>query len=263
MAHVLALDPRPDVVIVTGDLVEAASPRNMPCCAGCSRRCRCRSISFPATTMRASRCARPSPTRAICPATGFLQYAVEDRPVRLIALDTLVAGQGPRRAVRRAAGLARGAARRKRQADDALHASSAVRLRHRRLRRHRGCSEGGERLAELVRRHGNVERVMCGHVHRPIQVRWAGTMASIAPSTAHQATLDLHEQRAAVHDDGAAGDRASPVAAGQRAGDARELHRNLRRPGAVPHDAMTVAQSQPSAARAGASKACSSGWARA
>ena len=34
---------------------------------------------------------------------------------------------------------------------------------------------------------------MCGHVHRPIQVRWAGTMASIAPSTAHQATLDLHE----------------------------------------------------------------------
>ena len=53
--------------------------------------------------------------------------------------------------------------------------------------------QGGPRLAELVRRHGNVERVMCGHVHRPIQVRWAGTMASIAPSTAHQATLDLRE----------------------------------------------------------------------
>jgi 3',5'-cyclic-AMP phosphodiesterase len=34
---------------------------------------------------------------------------------------------------------------------------------------------------------------MCGHVHRPIQLRWAGTMASIAPSTAHQATLDLRE----------------------------------------------------------------------
>jgi hypothetical protein len=30
-------------------------------------------------------------------------------------------------------------------------------------------------------------------VHRPIQVRWAGTMASIAPSTAHQASLDLRE----------------------------------------------------------------------
>jgi len=32
---------------------------------------------------------------------------------------------------------------------------------------------------------------MCGHVHRPIHVRWAGTMASTAPSTAHQAMLDL------------------------------------------------------------------------
>ena len=42
-------------------------------------------------------------------------------------------------------------------------------------------NEGGERLAAIVRRHGHVERVMCGHVHRPIQVRWAGTMASIAP----------------------------------------------------------------------------------
>ena len=54
--------------------------------------------------------------------------------------------------------------------------------------------EGADRFAEIVRRHDNVERVLCGHVHRPIQVRWAGTMASIAPSTAHQATLDLHEK---------------------------------------------------------------------
>jgi 3',5'-cyclic AMP phosphodiesterase CpdA len=54
-------------------------------------------------------------------------------------------------------------------------------------------NEGGERLADIVRKYDNVERVICGHVHRPIQVRWAGTMASIAASTAHQATLDLHD----------------------------------------------------------------------
>ena len=56
--------------------------------------------------------------------------------------------------------------------------------------------EGDDRLAALVGLHSNVERATCGHVHRPIQVRWAGTMASIAPSTAHQATLDLHEHSA-------------------------------------------------------------------
>jgi len=32
---------------------------------------------------------------------------------------------------------------------------------------------------------------VCGHHHRPITVRWAGTIGSVAPSTAHQVTLDL------------------------------------------------------------------------
>jgi len=58
---------------------------------------------------------------------------------------------------------------------------------------HMRLQEGERRLAELVSQSGNVERAVCGHVHRPIQVRWAGTMASIAPSTAHQATLDLQD----------------------------------------------------------------------
>ena len=52
-------------------------------------------------------------------------------------------------------------------------------------------NEGGERLAEIVRAHRQVERVLCGHVHRPIHKLWAGTLASLAPSTAHQAALDL------------------------------------------------------------------------
>ena len=57
---------------------------------------------------------------------------------------------------------------------------------------HARLQEGDARLAELVRNSGNVERAICARDgHRPIQVRWAGTMASIAPSTAHQATLDL------------------------------------------------------------------------
>ena len=50
---------------------------------------------------------------------------------------------------------------------------------------------GAEALAAVIARHGQVERVLCGHVHRPVTLRWAGTVASIAPSVAHQVALDL------------------------------------------------------------------------
>ena len=46
-------------------------------------------------------------------------------------------------------------------------------------------------FAEVVRRHPQLERVVCGHLHRPIQARVGGTLASTAPSTAHQVALDL------------------------------------------------------------------------
>jgi len=50
---------------------------------------------------------------------------------------------------------------------------------------------GAAALGRLVERHPRIERILCGHVHRPIQVRWRGTLASTAPSTAHQVVLDL------------------------------------------------------------------------
>ena len=36
-----------------------------------------------------------------------------------------------------------------------------------------------------------VERILCGHLHRAIDRRFAGTVAGTAPSTAHQIRLDL------------------------------------------------------------------------
>jgi 3',5'-cyclic AMP phosphodiesterase CpdA len=53
---------------------------------------------------------------------------------------------------------------------------------------------GGRKMAAVVARHRQVQRVACGHVHRPIQVAWAGTVAATAPSTSHaQVALALAE----------------------------------------------------------------------
>ena len=50
---------------------------------------------------------------------------------------------------------------------------------------------GGERLAGVVARHSQVERIVCGHVHRFMQVRFGGTMLCTAPSTTTSIDLQL------------------------------------------------------------------------
>jgi Icc protein len=193
VAHVLKLDPLPDVVIMTGDLVDGGKPEEYA-----HLRRLLAPLPMPIYVIPGNHDGREALRAAFgdggyLPTAGFLQYAVEDLPVRLIALDTLVEGKGHGELCEERLGWleARLAEQTGKPVMLFMHhppfecgidAFDHARLQH-----------GDRQLADLVRRHGNVERAVCGHVHRPIQVRWAGTMASIAPSTAHQATLDLHE----------------------------------------------------------------------
>src|SRR5262249_159098 len=52
-------------------------------------------------------------------------------------------------------------------------------------------TEGAERFAAIVAAHPNVERILCGHDHRAVETRFAGTLASVAPGVAHQVMFDL------------------------------------------------------------------------
>jgi 3',5'-cyclic-AMP phosphodiesterase len=51
----------------------------------------------------------------------------------------------------------------------------------------------GHRLAEVVSRYPAVERIVCGHVHRLMQLRFAGTLLCTAPSTTTAIALQLSE----------------------------------------------------------------------
>jgi len=193
VAHVLKLDPLPDVVLMTGDLVDGGKPEEYA-----HLRRLIAPLPMPVYVIPGNHDAREALRTSFAdqgyfPASGFLQYTVDNLPIRLIALDTLVEGKGYGALCQeRLAWLeARLAEQTDRPAMLFMHhppfECGIDAFDHARLQ------EGDDRLAELVRKSGNVERAVCGHVHRPIQVRWAGTMASIAPSTAHQATLDLHD----------------------------------------------------------------------
>lgn len=50
---------------------------------------------------------------------------------------------------------------------------------------------GADRLAAWLAAHRNVLALSCGHVHRAAFTSFAGIPASIAPSTAHQIAIDL------------------------------------------------------------------------
>jgi len=55
-------------------------------------------------------------------------------------------------------------------------------------------------FAAIIARHRQVERIICGHHHRPVVAPVAHTIATIAPSVAHQfeLSLDPHHRGAIV-----------------------------------------------------------------
>jgi 3',5'-cyclic AMP phosphodiesterase CpdA len=51
-----------------------------------------------------------------------------------------------------------------------------------------------EALETVIRRHGHVRLVGCGHVHRSVTTLWAGVPCMIAPAPAHAIAMDLRER---------------------------------------------------------------------
>ncbi|MCQ9616163.1 phosphodiesterase [Paenalcaligenes niemegkensis] len=121
----------------------------------------------------------------------FAQFVVPVGPLRLIALDTGEIGLSSGRLCKeRLAWLE------KALADNAEH-PVVIAMHHPpfdTLIGHMdkiGLLEGAPELEALVRQHPNVERIICGHLHRAIDTRFGGTIASTCPAPAHQVCLDL------------------------------------------------------------------------
>lgn len=190
VAALNALVPRPDVVVVTGDLVDHGEPEEYEHFFALLAPLQMPFFVIPGnhdTREPLREAVRPA---GYLPATGFLQYAIEDYPLRIIALDTLVPGQhSGSLCAERLAWLDRTlAAQPERPTVIVMHHPpfpTAITYMD------KYGLENAAALAESVTRHPQVERILCGHLHRAIDRRFAGTVAGTAPATAHQLRLNL------------------------------------------------------------------------
>lgn len=194
---VLELRQRPDAVVFTGDLTDFGRPAEYAHLA--ERLAPLEEAGIPFFLMPGNHDDRAALRRGFgshryLGEAGYLQYTVplgEPGELRLVALDTVHAGHSEGRLC----------AERLQWLDDTLrrHAGEpiVVAMHHppfRTLIGHMdemGLVQGAGELSEILSAHRNVERIVCGHLHRTIYARFAGTVASTAPSPAHQVCLDL------------------------------------------------------------------------
>jgi 3',5'-cyclic AMP phosphodiesterase CpdA len=190
VAALNALVPRPDVAVVTGDLVDHGEPAEYD-----HLRQLLSPLQMPVFVIPGNHDAREPLREAFrgdgyFPAEGYLQYTVEDYPLRLVALDTLIPGQhGGMLCAERLGWLDAALAQQPLRPTAILmhHPPFATGITY--MDNYGFDNAAG--LAEVVGRHPQVERILCGHLHRTIDRRFAGTVAGTAPSTAHQIRLNL------------------------------------------------------------------------
>ena len=189
---VLALRQRPDAVIVTGDLTDFGhieeyenlknllAPLDMPV------------YLMPGNHDHRDHLRKVFADHDYLAADGeFVQFHRRLGPMHLLALDTSVLGEsGGRLCAQRLEWLAD-------RLSELRSEPVVVAMHHppfRTLIGHMdkiGLMEGAAELEALLRRYSNVERVLCGHLHRAIDVRFGGTLASTCPGPAHQVTLNV------------------------------------------------------------------------
>ena len=121
----------------------------------------------------------------------FVHYEVDFRGVRVLALDTLVEGRVEGRLC--PARMAWVRERLSKPDDRPL----IIAMHHPPFRSwidandRWGLVEGAEELGRLVAAQRGGVRILCGHIHRPIQAMWHGAYAAIGGSPAFQIGLDL------------------------------------------------------------------------
>ena len=193
-----ALSPRPDCVLITGDLTDLGRPHEYA-----QLRAQLQALEMPYFLLPGNHDDRAGlraafPTTPTCKAR-VRSSSIRSTPIRcLLALDTVVPMKSHGELCgERLAWLEQQLAQQPGRPTLVLmhHPPFLTGIEHMDAIGLFGAPE----LERIVSRHPNVERVLCGHLHRTIFQRFGGTIASTCPGTAHQLALELGPRPTAIH----------------------------------------------------------------
>jgi 3',5'-cyclic AMP phosphodiesterase CpdA len=188
--HLNAMDPRPDVVLVTGDIADGGALEQYEAARNVLDLMRPPYYVIPGNHDRRAALKTAFRDHLGEDGNGFVQYAVEGQPLRLVGLDTLSEGEARGRLdAPRLAWL------------DAALASEPDRLTLV-FMHHPPFTTGIEWMDEMglqdragldavLRRHPQVRLVVAGHLHRPISGTIGHARVAVAPSATDAVGLSL------------------------------------------------------------------------
>ena len=193
--HINQCNPKPDVVLVTGDITCAGAIEEAEHAASLLDRLQSPYFIIPGNhddhaSLRSAFAEHAFPSGF----QGFSNYVIEDFGVRLIAMDSTRPGApGGEICQTRATWLDQ-------RLSEAQERPTVIFMHHPPVKC--GVLEtdmdgfaGADLLGDVLEKYTNIERVLCGHIHLPSHVRWRGTVVSAAPSMGMQLGLDLTLKR--------------------------------------------------------------------
>ena len=188
--HLHGLDRRPDLMLLTGDLVDEGHTDEYSHCVELLRELTIPYLIIPGNHDHRDNLRAAFASHAYLPKRGPLHYCVDDHPVRIVALDSTVPGKHHGHVD--AAGLTwlRSTLEANRQKPTVVimhHPPFVSGITY--LDQYR-CIET-EPLEAVLLSFSNIEAVLCGHVHRSMTRRWAGTIVCTCPSTTTEIALQL------------------------------------------------------------------------
>lgn len=197
--HINTLNPSPDLVLITGDLVDEGASESYSLVNKLLTPLKPHFYVVPGNHDHKTELRHAFPDHVYLNHTvdeggkEYICFTIEDFPVRIIGLDTVTPGDhggGLGRA--RLAWLDKTLSDRP-DAPTVIfmhHPPFASAIGHMDMEFFRGCKE----FTAIISKNPNVERILCGHVHRPVFRRFAGTIASICPGIGMQLVLDLRQE---------------------------------------------------------------------